>query len=289
MGGCPAGFAAAETPSPPTRPEEVRRVSVLPGAEPFQFEPGPTLAATPPVGVLLCHGFTGSPQSMRPWGEYLRDAGFAVSCPRLPGHGTRWQDMNATRWEDWYGELERALDDMLNRADTVFAMGLSMGGTLVTRLAQERGDDLAGIVLVNPSYLTLQREAKLLPVLSRVLPSVPGIANDIKKPGATELAYTRTPLKAAYSLDRLWRLVRADLHRVSLPIRLFHSTDDHVVDPVNSRILLDGVSSADVQEIVLTDSYHVATLDNDAELIFEGSVTFVNELTAQHLDPEQPR
>ena len=279
-------------------------MSVLPGAEAFQFEPGliaPGLASdgsaaassgaatAGPVGVVLCHGFTGSPQSMRPWGEALRDAGFAVHCPRLPGHGTRWQDMNATRWEDWYGELERALDDMLDRADTVFAMGLSMGGTLVTRLAEERGDDLAGLVLVNPSYLTLRRDARLLPALSRMVPSVPGVANDIKKPGAVELAYTRTPLKAAYSLNQLWRIVRADLHKVSIPIRLFRSAEDHIVEPANARVLLDGVSSADVQEIVLTDSYHVATLDNDAERIFAGSVNFVNELTAPELNPEQLR
>jgi len=282
-------------------------VSVLPGAEPFLFEHALTgtgqgtaesatnaseaasTVAPVQVGVVLCHGFTGSPQSLRPWGEYLRDAGFIVHCPRLPGHGTRWQDMNATRWEDWYGELERALDEMLARVDTVFGMGLSMGGTLVTRLAQERGDDLAGIVLVNPSYMTLRRDAVLLPALSRVLGSVPGVANDIKKPGAVELAYDRTPLKAAYSLNQLWRIVRSDLHKVSIPIRLYHSADDHVVEPVNARVLLDGVSSGDVQEIVLTDSYHVATLDNEAERIFAGSVSFVNELTTHLLDPEQPR
>jgi carboxylesterase len=264
-------------------------VSVLPGAEPFLFEPAPNEAsATAPaghagqVGVVLCHGFTGSPQSMRPWGEYLRDAGFAVHCPRLPGHGTRWQDMNATRWEDWYGELERALDAMLDRVSAaggrVFAMGQSMGGTLVTRLAQERGADVAGLVLVNPSYLTLRKDAVLLPAISRLVPSFPGIAGDIKKPDVTELAYTRIPLKAAYSLQRLWKVVRTDLPKVDVPIRLFRSAEDHVVEPINGRVLLEGVSSTDVDEVVLTNSYHVATLDNDADRIFAGSVEFVTSL-----------
>jgi carboxylesterase len=264
-------------------------VSVLPGAEPFHFEPEGGAAA---VGVILCHGFTGSPQSMRGWGEHLRDAGFAVTCPRLPGHGTRWQDMNATRWEDWYSELERALDamrDQLGERAPIFAMGLSMGGTLVTRLAQERGDDLRGIVLVNPSYLTLRKDAKLLPLMSKLLPAFPGIANDIKKPGATELAYSRIPLKAAYSLHQLWGVVRSELHRVSLPIRLYHSAEDHVVEPANSQVLLAGVSSADVEETVLTNSYHVATLDYDAELIFAGSVEFVNALAPDPVDPDGPR
>jgi len=61
-------------------------VAVLPGAEPFALEPDAPGDAV--AGVVLCHGFTGSPQSMRPWGEYLRTAGFPVRCPRLPGHGT---------------------------------------------------------------------------------------------------------------------------------------------------------------------------------------------------------
>jgi carboxylesterase len=211
----------------------------------------------------------------------------------LPGHGTRWQDMNATRWEDWYGELERSLDAMLARLPgpdpVVFAMGLSMGGTLVTRLAQQRGADLAGIVLVNPSFTTLRRDAFLLPALSRIIPSFPGIANDIKKPGAAELAYPKIPLKAAHSLNQLWRTVRAELPKVEVPIRLFRSAEDHVVEPVNAQILLEGVSSTEVDEIVLMDSYHVATLDNDAERIFEGSVDFVTARLPKAADPDVPR
>jgi carboxylesterase len=275
-------------------------VSVLPGAEPFLFEPGPEAArdGTSPVppgqaGVVLCHGFTGSPQSLRPWGEYLRDAGLTVHCPRLPGHGTRWQDMNVTRWEDWYGEIERALDAMLARLTgpnpLVFAMGLSMGGTLATRLAEQRGADLAGLVLVNPSYTTLRKDVVLLPALSRIVPSFPGIANDIKKPGATELAYTRIPLKAAYSMNQLWKTVRADLGKVDVPIRLYRSAEDHVVEPVNGRILMEGVSSTEVDEVILTDSYHVATLDNEAERIFAGSVEFVMSRLPRPAGPEQAR
>jgi carboxylesterase len=66
---------------------------VMPGAEAYARREGRT-------GVLLCHGFTGSPQSLRPWAEYLADAGLSVSLPRLPGHGTTWQEMARTRAED---------------------------------------------------------------------------------------------------------------------------------------------------------------------------------------------
>ena len=102
---------------------------LLPGAKPFFADGGP-------VGVLVVHGFTGSPQSMRPWAEHLAAAGHTVSLPRLPGHGTRWEDLQLTRWPDWYGEVDNAFRALRSRCDQVFVMGLSMGGTLSLRLAE---------------------------------------------------------------------------------------------------------------------------------------------------------
>ena len=244
---------------------------LLPGAEPFAFDgsPGGT------VGAVLCHGFTGTPASVRPWGEHLAAAGIAVRAPRLPGHGTRWRDLNATGWQDWYAELVRAFDARLATVPTVFAMGLSMGGTLCLRLGEQRGAELAGLVVVNPSLATERKDARLLSLASRVVPSIPGIGSDIKKPGVFEEAYDRTPLRAAYSLAQLWRVTRADLGKLTQPVLLYRSRTDHVVEPISGRLLIEGASACEVTEVVLEDSYHVATLDNDAPLIFDGSVEFV--------------
>jgi len=249
---------------------------VMHGGEPFALE-GETETR---IGAVLCHGFTGTPSSLRPWGEHLAAAGLAVRCPRLPGHGTRWQDLNATRWEDWYGELERSLDSLLAEVPTVFAMGLSMGGTLCLRLAEERGAEVAGLVLVNPSLATERKDAKVLSALSRVLPSIKAIGSDIKKPGVAEVAYHRTPLRAAYSLSQLWVQTRADLGKLTQPVLLYRSRTDHVVEPVSGRLLVEGASATEVREVVLEDSYHVATLDNDAGRIFTGSVDFVRSNAA---------
>lgn len=241
---------------------------VLPGAEPIDLPGGP-------IGALLSHGFTGTTQSMRPWAEHLAAAGLTVSAPRLPGHGTRWQDMNATRFSDWYGELERAFEDLQARCDSVFVMGLSMGGTLALRLAELRPSDVAGLVLVNTSLGTDRKDAKLAPVLSKVVPSFPGIGSDIKKQGETELAYDRIPLKAVASLQKAWPVVCADLSKITCPVLVYRSRVDHVVPPVSGELLLKGLAGGTVQERVLEDSYHVATLDNDAPTIFAGSVDFV--------------
>ncbi|MFN2523798.1 MAG: alpha/beta hydrolase [Mycobacteriales bacterium] len=241
---------------------------VLPGAEPIDLPGGR-------VGVLLSHGFTGTTQSMRPWAQHLAAAGLTVTAPRLPGHGTRWQDMNKTGWSDWYGEIERAFDDLRGRCDTVFAMGLSMGGTLVLRLAEERAEQVAGVVVVNASLGTDRKDAKLAPLLSKVIPSFPGIGSDIKKEGVTELAYAKIPLKAVASLQGMWPVVAEDLAKISCPVLVYRSRVDHVVPPVSGATLMKGLAGGTVEERVLEDSYHVATLDNDAPAIFDGSLAFV--------------
>jgi carboxylesterase len=239
------------------------------GAEAFNADGGP-------VGVLLCHGFTGTPQSMRGWAEHLAALGYTVSLPRLPGHGTSWRDANATRWTDWYAEVERAFDGLAASCDQVYVCGLSMGGTLALRLAETKGAAVAGLVLVNPSVTTERFDAKyLLPVLGRIAPAWKGIGSDIKKPGATEAAYPYVPLKALLSLRQLWAVVRADLPNISQPLLVFRSRVDHVVEPVNSRIVLGAVASADTTERVLENSYHVATLDNDADEIFTSSAEWI--------------
>ncbi|MET9264436.1 alpha/beta fold hydrolase [Amycolatopsis sp. NPDC004079] len=246
-------------------------MGVLAGAEPFSH-PGSSGA-----GFLLCHGFTATPDGMRAWGEHLAGEGFAVRCPLLPGHGTHWRDLNRTTWQDWYAAVREALLALRAECDQVFVGGMSMGGTLTLRLAEEFGPDISGIVLVNPSVTRLSLDAKVLPLLSRVVPSIRAIGNDIAKPGEVELAYPRTPVRAAASLSRLWKIVRADLAKVTQPVLLLHSRVDHVVEPENSQIVLDGISSTDVTEVVLENSFHVATQDHDAELIFSRSVDFARQ------------
>jgi esterase/lipase len=245
---------------------------VMPGAEPFAFPGSGPDART---GVLLVHGFTGTPMSMRPWGEHLAEAGFSVRCPLLPGHGTRWQDANVSTHDQWTTAIGAAFDALRADCDQVFVGGLSMGGTLATRLAEVRPDDVAGLMLVNPSLFTQRLDAKLLPMIARLTGSWAPIGSDIKKPGITELAYPKLPTRAMLQLRQLWAVTRADLPRVTTPVIVFHSAEDHVVEPVNTQVLLDGVSSTDTTEVVLRNSYHVATLDNDAPEIFAGSVDWM--------------
>jgi carboxylesterase len=241
---------------------------VMPGAEAFSQQGGAT-------GVLLCHGFTGSPQSLRGWAGFLADAGLSVSLPRLPGHGTTWQEMARTRWEDWFAEVDRAFEELRSWSEEIFVMGLSMGGCLGLRLAELRGAAVSGLVLVNPSVTADTRLFAFAPVLKLFIPSLKGIASDIKKEHATELGYNRVPVKAAATLPGLWRVTQEHLGDLTQPVLAYHSSGDHVVGPASLQVLRAALPEAQLEVRELGDSYHVATLDNDAETIFTGSLEFV--------------
>ncbi|GAB3653317.1 alpha/beta hydrolase [Streptomyces sparsus] len=247
---------------------------LLPGSEPMHHEGSET-------GVLLCHGFTGTPQSMRPWARYLADRGLTVSLPLLPGHGTRWQDLQVTGWQDWYATVDRELRALSERCEHVFVGGLSMGGALALRLAAKHGPAVSGVVVVNPGMTFPRVRGLALPVLRHLVPSDKSIASDIAKEGVRELAYDRVPLHAAHSLRNFFRLVRGELPQVTQPLMVLHSRVDHVVPPGDSAVVLNSVSSTDVTETVLERSLHVATLDHDAERVFADSYGFITRLAAR--------
>jgi carboxylesterase len=242
---------------------------ILPGGESFRLDGGP-------IGVLLQHGFTGCPVSMRPFGEWLHARGLSVVAPRLPGHGTSWQDLETTTWRDWEREAESALLELAERCSTVVAVGLSMGGAMVLHLGAKHPDALKGVVAVNPD---LRRpELALTPVVRLFTRTAKGVGNDIKKQGQDEQAYDRVPLRAAGQLGALYRTVQRELPSMRLPLLVFWSTEDHVVKRQVVPYLMRRVGSARKEVVRLTNSYHVATLDHDAELIFDRTPAFATEL-----------
>ena len=257
-------------------------VSVLPGAEPFRHDaPGGTAggAGTGRVAVLLCHGFTGSPQSVRPWAHDLAGAGLTVRSPLLPGHGTTWQDLAGHRWAEWVAAVEDELADLRAGGAAVVVGGLSMGGALALRLAADHPGDVAGLVLVNPAVRLTDPRLRALPLLRLLTASVAGVGGDVRD-GTAELAYDRVPLTPLASSLRGYRDLRRDLHRVTAPLVLLRSAVDHVVPAASSAAVLAGVSSADVRTEVLQDSWHVATLDHDAPAITAATLDLVRRVAA---------
>ncbi|OYN89803.1 alpha/beta hydrolase [Parenemella sanctibonifatiensis] len=228
--------------------------------------------------VLLCHGFTGSPVSMEPWAQALREAGHEVSVPLLAGHGTSWQDLAQTDWADWYASLAVAHAELLGRHDRVVLGALSMGGALSLRLAARFPDRVAGLMLVNPAVGSKDPRIPLAGLLKRLVATTPAIANDTSKPGTNEGAYSRTPTAAVEQLHDLWQDLRPRLSGVRQPVLLLRSTVDHVVDDRSEELLMTSLASENLRRVSLPNSYHVATLDNDADVIATESVRFLAEL-----------
>ena len=254
-------------------------MALAPHAEPFHSDGVPDSSGRR-VGVLLSHGFTGSPASMVPWGRHLAEQGYAVSVPLLPGHGSTWHDMVPTTFGHYYEALEGEFEALRARSDVVVVGGLSMGGCLAIWLAAQHPHDVAGVVLVNPAVASTNKQLLALPALKMIVKSMPGITDDIKKPDVSEHGYDRVPLRALHSMVVAWKEVRDDLPKVTAPVLLFRSAEDHVVDPSSARIILGSISSRDATERVLGNSYHVATLDNDAPQIFAESAEFIRRVTA---------
>jgi len=246
---------------------------LLPDAEPFTFQGGE-------VGVLLLHGFTGSPQGLRLWGEALHRGGLTVHCPLLPGHGTHWRDLAVTSSSDWEEASLAGLALLTERCERVVVCALSFGGALALHLAAGRPDEIRGVVAVNPWLYLDDRRLLLLPLLKHVLPTTPGIGSDIADSPLEELAYERVPLKALAAARALQALVKAELGQVTQPLLLYVSRQDHVMPPNNTTFIAEQTGSADVEMVWLERSYHVATLDCERDRIFDGSLAFVRRVTA---------
>ncbi|MSO43433.1 MAG: alpha/beta fold hydrolase [Candidatus Planktophila sp.] len=230
------------------------------------------------IGVLLVHGFTGTPPSMRPWGEFLLSKGYTVRIPLLPGHGTKPEDLNRVKWQEWPAKVQSELEELFRVCDQVFICGLSMGGGTTLYIAEENNARLSGIILVNPMIHIPYVSAPICYLISRFQKMRTSVGNDIKRPGITEHGYDVNPMIGLYQLLLMLKIVRKNLGKVTIPVQLFHSVEDHTLPVSNTEIIMAGLGSSNKSRIELVNSYHVATLDYDQELIFQNSLTFIEDL-----------
>ena len=226
----------------------------------------------------MIHGFTGSPATVAPWAHGLAAEGFTVSVPRLAGHGTRWEDLNETTWRDWYESVERAYLELHKICDRIFIAGFSVGGALALKIAQIRGSEIEGLILLNASIFDERKVYRALPILKHVLPSIKSGAMDVNKPHPVRHSYGRLPLKALDSLRGLWDSVEAELYLVTTPLMVAYSVHDHVVDPRNSETIIDNVYSADIREVIFERSFHNVALDYESDILIEESAAFIQDV-----------
>ena len=247
---------------------------ILPGCEPLSSD------GSRDAGVLVIHGFTGNPSSLRAQADSIAELGYHVELPRLPGHGTTIDDMLRTNWADWSGEVEAAYQRLASRTANIVVMGLSMGGTL-TLWAGLQHSAVAGLILVNPAAANQADEARAMikEMVEDGTAVAPGIGSDIADPDATEIAYEGTPLVPLLSLYNDGVAPIADRYGdLAMPILLYTSKNDHVVPPAASDHLA-ATAGGVVEHVLLERSYHVATQDYDAADITAGAAAFIARVT----------
>ncbi len=246
------------------------QVDIISGAEEFSLGEGP-------VGALLVHGYTGSPQGLRGLGEHLAANGIAVSAPRLPGHGTTWEDLNARRAHEWTESVETAFHTMAAEREEVFVVALSFGAALALDLAAHYPDEIAGLVTIAGWVESRDPRRHLAPVIKRVVRSLPGVGNDIADPEGKEIAYDRLPTSSTHEALRLLKRVKANLGAVRCPLLVMHARNDHTVLPHNADTIMSLVGSEDKEQVWFDDSYHVLTLDLDREDVNRRTLHFIQK------------
>ena len=243
---------------------------VIKGAEAFLYEGNE-------IGLLLSHGFMGTPQSVRFIGEKLAELGYTVLAPRLKGHGTDYYDLESCKNEDWFHSLEEGYNKLKDRCAKVFVIGQSMGGTLSLWLAN-KNPEISGVILINA--------ALSIPTLEHLKNEIsPRFVDegrpDIKDQSVHEITYDKAPLLSIQELQKLMNDTPAILPSIHCPVLGIKSAIDHVVPPVNTDFILANVASKIKERVVLENSYHVASMDFDKQSIVNHIHQFAQTILQQ--------
>jgi carboxylesterase len=238
------------------------------------------------VGVVLVHGFTGTPYEVGYLGRALAKDGFTICAPRLPGHGTSLDDLDRTRWEDWVSEVERAADRLAGRCRTIALVGQSLGGLLCLYLASRRPQIARVASLAAPLWLdglgkyAARWTGPTGPLrFVRRLPKLGG--SDVRDPQvkAANPCYPGIPTRGLAQLVTFMRIVDGALPLVTQPTLVMHATQDHTAPVACARYIVDHVApSANAQLRILEQSYHLIAVDVERDIVAADVSRFLQPL-----------
>lgn len=251
-------------------PEQMKMIQRSP--EPFFYPGGKT-------GILLIHGFTGTPSELRPMGYFFKEKGYTVHAPLLPGHGTSPEDMEKTTWRDWYQGVLDAYQRMKEQdLEHLFVAGLSMGGCLSLLLATEKEVD--GVIpMCAPIYIRDWRAsfADLVRPFMRFKKRATDSSKRPKEIEAYLVPYDRTPIKSVGELNRLIAKLRKVLPQVKAPALVIQACNDELVLEKSAQTIYDRISSERKILSWYENSTHIITVDKERNRLFEEVHSFIQE------------
>ncbi|MCO6452005.1 MAG: alpha/beta fold hydrolase [Caldilineales bacterium] len=238
------------------------------GGQPVAFDlPGGS------TGVLLIHGFTGSPPEMLRLGQYFNQRGMTAVGPLLAGHGTTPDDLNKRRWQEWTAQVGQALAELRARCETVFVGGLSMGSLLTLYLASEH-PDISGILVYSPPLRVQNRLFDLVPIGKHLIAAFPkGTDSDLADPEAEQWLwhYDVWPAHAADELRKLTKVVEQRLPQIACPTLIVHSLGDGAIAADSAQLTYDRLGSPDKELFTLSGCGHCLTVDAQWQDVAERS------------------
>lgn len=247
----------------------MKTAKVLEGTEEFSLGHGP-------VGALIIHGFTSSPQVVRPIGAYLAERGIHAVAPRLPGHGTTWQDLSTCKESQWVEAVDEAFEKLAATTEEVFVVGFSFGAALGIDLVARKQDRVSGLVTLASFLGTKDPRRFLAPVISRVAKSLPGVGNDTADPkGEREIVYDRVPTAAAQCMLRFSKRARQEIPEIRCPLLVMHGRNDHTAPPLWAQLIHDKAGSESKELVWLERSFHVLPFDYDKEELLSRTFEFI--------------
>ena len=257
-------------------------LSYMPGAEPR------LVLGKRRIGVLLVHGFVGTPAEIQPLIDSVAAEGYTVLSVRLSGHGTHVRDMQHTRWTDWVMDVEDGLQILSGLCDEIVLCGFSMGGTLSLLTAARHLQVKAVIAIESPLRMLPEWLVVPLHLLSFLLPVIDplpivkpfmsiGKREEIDQMIAASIGYHQFATRGFAEILKLLRYARKHMASVTAPALLIHSKSDDVVDFANVNLIAESISSTSIQTLFLEKSRHNVILGPEAPLVIQAVVSFLHQ------------
>jgi len=238
------------------------------------------------LSALLVHGLTGTPYEMRYLGERLAEAGIRVRGVRLAGHASAPEDLGKATQENWYQSVVRGFEELRAYGDPNVVIGLSCGGVLAARLAEDQPEAVSGLVMLAPAFFLPWQQTLVLRAISLLGPLTKSLylhndrGSDIHDQSASLVHPTckLMPLSAPIELLKLSALTRGRLDRIKQPTLIMHSVNDHTC-PARKNVdyLMRHLGSAQKRAVMLDQSFHVITVDSDKDRVVSEVMGFANQ------------